>query len=76
METFKRCKRCGRDLPLENFKYNFTTEDGYAVRCKECNSEHYQQKKERLFRGGIAEMDWVCKPDRDVKEKVKRIKYS
>ena len=65
MVTYKRCKRCGRDLPLDNFKFGSKTEDGYAVRCKDCNAEHYQQKKQRLQRNNIAEMDWACKPDRD-----------
>ena len=76
METFKKCKKCGRDLPLENFKPSINTEDGYGKGCKECNTEHYQRQKEKIAKCSILEMDWAFKSDKEVKYKEKRIKYS
>lgn len=35
MET-KKCKRCGRELPLEAFGNLSTSPDGKYDRCKEC----------------------------------------
>ena len=44
METYKRCKKCGRDLPLSAFDYTKRTEDGYMIRCRECNSKDKEKK--------------------------------
>ena len=76
VETLKRCKRCGRDLPTDNFKMSMSTEDGYAKRCRECNTEHYQMTKEKSPKCSIVDMDWAFKTDKAFTEKVKRIKYS
>ena len=54
METYKRCKKCGKDLPLSAFDYSKRTEDGYMVRYRECNQ--IDAEKKRPIRS-IVEMD-------------------
>lgn len=54
METSKRCKKCGRDLPLTAFDYTKRTEDGYMIRCRECNSK---DKAKKASVRSIVEMD-------------------
>lgn len=45
MVTYKRCKKCGRDLPLSAFDYSKRSEDGYMIRCRECNKIDAEKKK-------------------------------
>ena len=42
MET-KICKKCGRELPLENFSKNAKTKDGLQNHCRACASEYSPQ---------------------------------
>jgi hypothetical protein len=42
MET-KICKKCGRELPLENFSKNAKTKDGLQNHCRACASEYSRQ---------------------------------
>lgn len=42
MET-KICKKCGQELPLENFSKNAKTKDGLQNHCKACASEYSRQ---------------------------------
>ena len=48
MET-KICKKCGQELPLENFSKNAKMKDGLQNHCKACASEYshkiWQRKK-------------------------------
>lgn len=39
MET-KICKKCGRELPLENFSKNAKMKDGLQNHCRACASEY------------------------------------
>ena len=39
MET-KVCKKCGRELSVENFAINRRNKDGYQAECKECKAEY------------------------------------
>jgi NAD-dependent SIR2 family protein deacetylase len=39
MET-KVCKKCGRELPVENFSINRSNKDGLQTECKECKAEY------------------------------------
>lgn len=39
MET-KVCKKCGRELPVENFSINRSNKDGLQAECKECKAEY------------------------------------
>lgn len=34
----KKCKKCGRTLPLVAFKKNCRSKDGYAYICKQCSN--------------------------------------
>ena len=50
MET-KKCSKCGRELPIENFNKNKKNPDGYQYHCKECAGEYarisYERRKAR-----------------------------
>lgn len=39
----KRCARCRRIKPIEQFSLNRSNRDGYQKRCKECVSEHLNE---------------------------------
>ena len=38
MENFKKCSKCGRELPASEFWKNASTEDGLQTYCKECGN--------------------------------------
>lgn len=42
MET-KICKKCGQELPLENFSKNAKMKDGLQNHCRACASEYSRQ---------------------------------
>ena len=48
MET-KVCKKCGRELPIENFYTNKSLKGGHDNTCKECKSNYSKEwaKKNR-----------------------------
>lgn len=41
----KRCRNCGRELPLDNFYQHESSPDGYRCVCKHCYIERQQRKK-------------------------------
>ena len=41
----KRCRNCGRELPIEDFYPNAGSPDGLRNVCKECYIERQQRKK-------------------------------
>lgn len=45
----KVCKKCGRELPLENFYVNKSLKGGYDNTCKECKNTYAKewQKKNK-----------------------------
>lgn len=44
MET-KICKRCGRELPLDNFGKHFRAKDGHQAICRDCMSAEMKKVK-------------------------------
>lgn len=48
MET-RICRKCGRELPAENFFKNHTCKDGIDTICKDCKNEYQRewQKKNK-----------------------------
>lgn len=48
MET-KICRKCGRELPTENFYKNHTCKDGFDTICKDCKNAYQKewQKKNK-----------------------------
>lgn len=48
MET-KVCKKCGRELSVENFAVNRSNKDGLQAECRECRAtymhEYWERKK-------------------------------
>jgi hypothetical protein len=49
----KKCTKCGRELPLDNFSKCAANKDGLQRMCKECHSEStrksYYKRKEKSF---------------------------
>ena len=42
----KRCSKCGRELPTDNFYRDNRAKDGLYSWCKECHSKYYQTYKQ------------------------------
>jgi hypothetical protein len=49
----KKCTKCGRELPLDNFAKCSRNNDGLQYECKECHNErtrdNYYKRKENSF---------------------------
>ena len=45
MENFKKCSKCGRELPASEFWKNASTEDGLQTYCKECGNVYAKNRK-------------------------------
>lgn len=43
----KRCPRCGKEKPVDQFHKDATKADGLHIQCKECVSEYQKSRKER-----------------------------
>lgn len=41
MET-KVCHKCHRELPINKFSKDVTTNDGYSNKCKECAAKYHK----------------------------------
>lgn len=44
---YKKCSKCGRELPISNYFSNRTKKDGHEYICKECD---------RLYRKNLREL--------------------
>lgn len=49
METneTKKCRKCGRELPLSEFHRNAAHADGLQSHCKECGKEYLRDRGRR-----------------------------
>lgn len=60
MET-KICKKCGQELPLENFSKNAKMKDGLQNHCRACASEYsrqiWQRKKAKRKENELVEFE-------------------
>lgn len=60
MET-KICKKCGQELPLENFSKNAKMKDGLQNHCRACASEYsrqiWQKKKAKRKENELIEFE-------------------
>ena len=49
----KKCTKCGRELPLDNFSHCSRNNDGLQYCCKDCQRESvrksYYKRKEKAF---------------------------
>lgn len=45
MET-KICKKCGRELPIENYHIDNRMAGGYKSICKDCNSAYRKERND------------------------------
>lgn len=55
MSELKKCTKCQRELPLDNFRWKNKSEGRRHAQCKECQraqeKQHYQESRER--RGSV-----------------------
>ena len=62
MENFKKCSKCGRELPASEFWKNASTEDGLQTYCKECGNVYAKNRKKTPGRGdsrkNIPNLNW------------------
>jgi hypothetical protein len=51
MSETKKCTKCQRELPLDNFRWKNKAEGRKHSQCKECQKaqekQHYQESRER-----------------------------
>lgn len=47
MET-RICRKCGRELPTENFPKNHTCKDGVDTICKACKSAYQKEYQKKI----------------------------
>lgn len=47
VKSTKKCKVCGRELPLDQFGKNVKSRDGHLGVCHECKSEAARKKREQ-----------------------------
>lgn len=45
--TDKKCPKCGRTLPLENFPHDFRRKDTLYIYCRECEAKRQYDKHTR-----------------------------
>lgn len=51
----KKCKKCGRELPVTEFYKKSDTRDGLQTWCKECFKEADKQRRKRESGGACSE---------------------
>lgn len=47
MEQTKKCRKCGRELPLSKFSKSSKNRDGLYIYCKECKAEYMREYNAR-----------------------------
>ena len=52
----KLCIKCGRELPLDNFRKVFKSPDGHAHHCKACAQKDRASKPKNPMGGGNPEL--------------------
>ena len=69
----KTCTSCKLEKPVEDFRRQSKTKDGYKYRCKECDNsaarEYYQRKKKKIIENAL---EWQKNNPDKVKEYKKR----
>lgn len=61
----KVCSKCGRELPIENFRKNPKAKDGYLNTCRECMSA--TMKEAYAKKNGIEPSEPANEPKPEVK---------
>ena len=62
METrMKTCRKCGRELPINNFPKDKVMKDGHKNTCKACLSA-YNREKNALAKGAVKDAPKVSDP--------------
>lgn len=62
METrMKTCKKCGRELPIDNFHRDKLMKDGHKNTCKECLNV-YQTERRAMNKGLVKDAPKVSDP--------------
>lgn len=71
MVTEKKCKGCGKVLPISRFYKNVRMTDGHLSMCKDCCRPYYKARYLILKQ----DVDWVEKERSRGREKYKRLGY-
>ena len=50
MET-KICRKCGSELPIENFSKDRAMRDGYKNHCKACDNAYQKERRAKMRDG-------------------------
>jgi hypothetical protein len=57
----KKCVKCGRELPIEDFSRNAASKDGHQSACKEClrvyNREYAKRRKAKKIENQMIEFE-------------------
>ena len=62
METrMKTCRKCGRELPIDDFQRDKAMKDGHKNACKTCQNA-YQRERAALAKGAIKDAPKVSDP--------------
>lgn len=62
MET-KKCKVCGRELPLESFRKNHLSKDGRLDTCPQCASRKRKKlEKDKILDAPTPPQNGQCNP--------------
>ena len=69
---FKRCFKCGRTLPIEDFYKHSRMADGHLNKCKECAKKDVSKR----YFNRIADADYVEKERERGREKYRRLGYA
>lgn len=51
MDVTKRCPRCGKEKPVEDFVRNRSAKDGLGSYCKPCHNRVIKEQKQKLYGG-------------------------
>jgi hypothetical protein len=72
VDGFKRCKKCERVLPVDQFYKKKGSADGCGHKCKECQGEHererYRTNPERREQSIACARDWYYDTGRALRD--------
>lgn len=68
---YKKCKKCGRELPITEFYLNCRTKDGHKSKCIDCVKE----EEHKRYGEKSKDEEWMEKERTRGRERYKRLNY-
>ena len=76
--TTKKCKACGRELPVSELDKHWRSKDGYRTICKSCGGVHEKRKPyaeagtiiKRTVEGGVLSLKGI-----NAKDLIEELRY-